>query len=310
MSLRNLLETNFPLGTTEKRITVSTEGFFDKIKEAFKNKKSKGQTPREEGDRMSPFDYDSFAAKFARMKIDSIVLLPSDEIKLSKRSSATFTRNKKQVNDIIAEIKSDHQQLIRILGIVKPGVKNYCKFIKKAEKEVEAFDRQYPGMDHFDELVALIDKLNKEAPERLSKKAPKLSKPLLGESTFFLIPDDEWDTTFIIDDVGPLTVKAPTKQELSELQKIINKNTDILMALLDLDDFRYGAMDITDQPWGRYANKFLKDDRYADKINTSVLFEPHDEDSFYGIIDTLQEIVFQIGVALGEYVYKSIKNDQ
>ena len=259
---------------------------------------------------MSPFDYDSFAAKFAKMKIDSLDLVTSDEIKLSKRSSATFTRNKKQVNDIIAEIKSDHQQLIRILGVVKPGVKNYCNFIKKAEKEVEAFDRKYPGTDHLDELITLIDKLNRAAPERLSKKVTKLNKPLLGESTFYLIPDDEWSTTFIVDDVGTLMVKTPTKQELSEIQKLIDKNTDILMTLLDLDDFRYGAMDITDQPWSRYANKLLKDDRYADKINTSVLFEPHDEDSFYSIIDTLQEIVFQIGVALGEYVYKSIKHDQ
>ena len=32
MSLHDLLDSNFPLGTTENRNKVSTEGFLDKIK--------------------------------------------------------------------------------------------------------------------------------------------------------------------------------------------------------------------------------------------------------------------------------------
>lgn len=312
MSLRHLLETNFPLNTTE--VQPSLEGFKDVLNKIFKKKQTPTDNKTHHENQLSTREkYLQFYMDVLSSKDITSLKLIEGEVTLSKIASAYMTRNEKPVQHPVDELNKDVGQYTRILSQIKPTINAYNRFLKVVNKEIDAFERKDKnGTDGFDELVAITDKLNKLAPTPLAKTFKEPGRGVLMGISDPSFTDGEMFSDMVAelhDEVDAITLPALTHDQLKKVKEHLNKLASVKLALWELQDVKDHALDISDQPYRRYSAQFLKDKNIADKANNALFFHEHDHVYFYGILSPLETHTFNLTLAFIEYAYKSVKHD-
>lgn len=258
MSLRRLLENQFPLGTTEtsfgeaaQSLAVSSEGFKEIVSKLFRRQKNTDSKAMSIEDIKETFKW----VEENLVKGDLTSLSFKDgNVTLGPRNAPFFVRGKDTVTDVVREVTRDLTVYQNLYGQYKQKVATNNKHLKDIDKQADTFLRKDTQVDQLEAFATLMKKWDTLiTPLNAGFRDPNHTFLGYGDQSFLkngLFADYGDDIKVL--PVREVTLPPVTSTTVKPIVDLLGKVWKLQSDTEELTDGVLG-LDITDPPFRAYA---------------------------------------------------------
>lgn len=313
MSIRNRLEKQFPLGSTEhhyyiaSNAEVSMEGFIKKIREFFRNRRTVNEDTDTHSESTDSWEW--LTQNFRTMDIDTVSVSTGD-VTVPARYAPFCQRGGRTVSDLSAEVAKDLKQYRQLLSQNKMRLLEHGKYIHSVHSELSKFLDRYPGIEYVNEFVDLVKRQLNRAPRASTlSRFQEPTHKFLGFSKSPFTIRESGQRIFAIgskpDKAGPITITFDSTDQVRSLLNLIRELLQLSRELSDLEEASGIGVDMTDPPWRGYWEEV------ADMLETAHIpyFHPTFDESNSNLATELDHRVAFLAEAMVSVVRHLVKED-